>query len=101
VILDLETCDFRLVDNYPIFSFLGFKISKGASGGESTRENSQGPRYSIVEAIRHFSDGCGLVDFAPCFKDTLLLLLIGWFMIFGDLIALVELITDQYSSGIS
>lgn len=93
VIIYFKASDLRLIDYNFIIRIFCLKISKRASCGKSTWENSQRTCDSIISSICNLSYcGC-LIYFPTCFNDSFLLLIIWRLMIFGNLIAFAELLT--------
>ena len=96
VIIDFKAADLRLInDNFWAFlSLFSLVITKSSCRRQSSRKNSQGSSETVIEAIR-FCDSCCLVNFSSSFKDSLLLIRVGRFMVLCNLIALVKLLTHQ------
>lgn len=101
MLIYLKTSDLWLIDDDLVLGFLGLEIAKGTSGGQSAWKDSQRASNGIIKPIRHLSDGCGLVDLSSGLDDPLLFIDVGRFVVFADLVALAESISDQDSPRIT
>lgn len=101
MLVDLETSDLWLVDDDLVLGLLGLEVAKGASSGQSAGENSERTSDGIIEAVGHFSDGCGLVDLSSSFNDPLLFVDVRRLVVLADLVALAEPISHQNGARVS
>jgi hypothetical protein len=103
VIVDLETCNFRFIDNYLTIFFCIFSlvVSKSTSCRQSAREYSQRTYNHVIRTIWNLSNSCSLINLSTSFNNSLLLVRIWRFVIFANLIALIELLANENCSGVS
>ena len=101
VIVYLETCDFRLVDNDSVLGLFGFEVSEGSGGGESSWEYSEWASNGIIKAVWHLSKSSGLIYLASGFDYSFFFIRIGRLVVVSNFEAFCALFTHQNGPRIS
>lgn len=101
VIIDFKTCDFRFAYHNFAWVGLGLEIPKSSCSWQPAWEDPQRSNNLIVVLSVSLSDCRSLINLSTCRNNSLLLIGIGWFVIFCNLVKFLTVLTGQNSSWIS